>query len=340
MQAIANGNAAAASQLTFITTSHLPHPYILHTPQRWQEVRDKVAKYPWAKEGQDVYVRRAEEWVVPEIAKPPRNDPNDNYGPYLFATPNENPLLACAFSWQLTGNKKHAEKVATFLRRLSDPQEGYPKTLRACNQSLVQEGHFFQHIAMSYDMIYDAGVLSDADKQQIDTTLRMFLETIERASENGSINNWNLSESCGAFYSALAMQDLVWADRFFSGPAGIKEQLAKGTMDDGWWYECSISYNMWCASEFTQVAMAYEPFGIDFKHMWVPASYSTRSFAFNAVLSGGNAVEESRRQDEGQAVRHGSECLRPEHAPLSHDHGFVGRPAAVHRLSRRDFWGE
>ena len=287
LQAIANGDAAAASTLSLTTASALAHPYVMHTPERWQEVRDKVEKYPWAKEAQVGFVKKADAWKVPEVAKPPRNDPNDNYGPFLFATQVENDLLACAYSWQLTGNKEYAGKVAEFLRRLSDPQNGYPQTLRGCNQSLVQEGHFFQHIAMSYDMILDSGVLGDADRAQIEATLRDFMETIDRENERGSINNWNLSEVTGAFYCALSMQDLVAAERFFSGPCGIKDQLAKGTMDDGWWYECAIGYNLWCASEFTQAALAYEPFGVNFKNDWLPAIY-TRSVMLSTELSGGN----------------------------------------------------
>jgi len=288
--AIPNGNAAEAQRLSFITTSEYPHPYILHTAARWEEVRDKVAHYTWAKTAQDAYERTAERWNVPDVARPPENDPNDNYGPFVFHTTEENNLLAAAYSWELTGNRAYAEKVAQFLRRLSDPAIGYPKTFRACNQSLVQEGHFFQHVAMAYDMIHDADVLTDADREQIEATLRLLIETIDRVSRNGSINNWNLSEDCGAFYSALAMQDLVCAHRFFAGPSGIEDQLGKGTMDDGWWYECSISYNMWCASEFTQAALAYEPFGFNFKTAWVPANF-TPSVMLTTQLNGGNGIE-------------------------------------------------
>lgn len=272
-----------------MTTSRLPHPYVLHTAARWREVKEKAAKYPWAREAQQAYADRADKWRVPEVAQPPRNDPNDNYGPFLFATAVEQDVLAAGISWQLTSNRDHAAKVAEFLRRLSDPARGYPATFRACNQSLVQEGHFFRHAAMAYDMIYDSGALTDADKVQVDATLRLFADTIARASENGSINNWNLSEVCGAFYSALAMQDLALAKRFFSGPSGIEDQLAKGTMNDGWWYECSINYNMWCASEFTQAALAYEPFGGDFLHARLPAN-NAPTVMLNADLNGGNGV--------------------------------------------------
>jgi hypothetical protein len=269
LQAVASGRGT--STLTLLTARALPHPYILHTAAQWQEVRDNVKKYAWAKTEQDKILAEANAWTVPEIAQPPQNDPHDNYGPFLFATTNEHGLMACGIAYQLTGDKTYADKVALFLRRLSDPQQGYPKTFRACNQSFVQEGHFTQHIAMAYDMIYDSGALSDGDKQQLDATLRLLMETIRLGNVGAYISNWNLSELCGAFYAALMLQDLSAADGFFSG---IKTELAKGVMDDGWWYECSVSYNTWCTTEFSQVALAWQPWGVNFKDQWVPASYS------------------------------------------------------------------
>jgi hypothetical protein len=293
LQAIANGYGDKAATVTFITARALPHPYILHTPAAWQEIRDNVKKYAWAKAAQDEYIAQAEKWQVPEIAQPPQNDPDDTMGPYLFATGNENGFMACAIAWQLTRDKTYAEKVAGFLRRWSDPQNGYPKTFRGCNQGFVQEGHFTQHIAMSYDMILDSGVLSPADMDRINASLRLDMQTIDLGNQGGAINNWNLSEMTGAFYCALALQDLSAADRFFAGPTGIENQLAKGAMDDGWWYECSVSYNTWCTSEFSQVALAYEPWGVNFKDMQVPASYyrdaALSSASGKASVNGGNA---------------------------------------------------
>ena len=313
LQAIGNGDAAEAAKLRFITTCELPHPYILHTAAQWQEVRDKVAKYDWAKDAQADIVKRAGDWQVPEVAKPPHNDPDDTYGPFLFATPNENGLMACGEAWQLTGRKEFAEKVALFLRRLSNPTNGYPVTLRACNQSLVQEGHFFQHIAMAYDMILDSGALSEADQQQIARTFRIYFETINRVNDYGPINNWNVAEVCGAFYGALAMQDLAAADRYFSGPAGICDQLAKGVMDDGWWYECSISYNMWVASEFTQVALAYQSFGVDFLNMEVPANFS-RTAMIVPELNGGALIKMTPEQ-RGKPFGMNPEIFGPNRKP-------------------------
>ncbi|MEO7933841.1 MAG: NEW3 domain-containing protein [Chthoniobacterales bacterium] len=286
LQAVGNGDAAARSELTFITSSRVAYPNILHTKERWDEVRAKVKNYPWAKQAQDEMVAKAEKWQVPDVAPAPGNDPDDTMGPFLFKTSVEHDMMACGVSWQLTGNRVYAEKIARFLRNLSNPANGYPTTLRGCNQALVQEGHFFQHIAMAYDMVHESGVFSEADHQQIEATFRIFMETMNLASLNGSINNWNLSEVTGALYCALTLQDFSLAERFFSGPAGVCDQLSKGTMDDGWWYECSISYNVWCASEFSQVALALQPWGINFKDMWLPASYLP-SVMLNAELNGG-----------------------------------------------------
>jgi hypothetical protein len=294
LQAIGNGTGDKAATLTLITAHALPHPYILHTPAAWQEIRDKVKHYPWAKAAQDDYVALAEKWEVPEVAKPPHNDPDDTMGPCIFPTGNEAGLMASGIFWQLTGEKKYAEKVAEFLRRWSDPRDGYPTTFRGCNQGFVQEGHFTQHIAMAYDMILDSGVLSPGDIEQINASLRLDMQTIDLGNQGGAINNWNLSELTGAFYGALVLQDLSAADRFFAGPTGIKNQLAKGAMDDGWWYECSVSYNTWCTSEFSQAALAYEPWGVNFKDMQVPASYfrdaALSSASGRAGLNGGNTT--------------------------------------------------
>jgi len=302
LQAIANGDAANATQLKFITTSEVPHPFLLHTPERWQAVREKLAKYPWAKERADEIIKSATEWQVPQIADPAKA-PDDTYGPYVFATSTETGLLYCGFAYQLTGDKKFAEKIALFLRRLSDPTNGYPATLRGCNQSLVQEGHWFQNIAKAYDMALPSGVFSEADQRQIEKTFRLFMGVIERACDYGPINNWNVSEVIGAFYCSLVLGDLASAERWFSGPSGICDQLGKGVMDDGWWYECSISYNTWVASEFTQVALAYEPFGVNFRDAKIPASYSP-GVSLESQLSGGvtaGTTPEERRKPFGMS---------------------------------------
>ena len=67
---------------------------------------------------------------------------------------------------------------------------------------------------MAYDMVKNAGVMSAEDRIQLEKTFRLFMESMNRLADGGAINNWNVSQTIGAFYCALAMQDLAAAERF------------------------------------------------------------------------------------------------------------------------------
>ncbi len=273
LSAIPNGDGARAVDLEFTTASELAAPYILHTAERWNEVREMVKSQDWAKVEQQKIIDQSTAWKVPEIKMPHERTP-DNLGEYLFPTGQELNVMAAGYAWQLTRETSHAEKIALFLRRLSDPATGYETTLRGSNQGFVQEGHFFQHMAMAYDMIGDSGVLTKTDRVQIEKTFRTYIESDMLDLDGGAISNWSVSQHCGALYSALAIQDLSLADRILNGPAGVIDHMTQGIMDDGWWYECSISYNVWVATEFSQVALAMQPWGVNLVEGWVPAGYS------------------------------------------------------------------
>jgi len=246
----------------------LDHPYLIHDKAGWDEVREKIKKYDWAKKSAETYIEQAEKWNVPNV----RNTKDPKKGDWLFTTNQEQGLMASGIAYQLTGDKKYAEKVRLFLLRLSNPENGYPITRRACHQASVQEGHFFQHIAMAYDMALPSGVFSTNDRIQIDNTLRLFIGE-ERDLGSTNISNWCVSMDCGLLFCALVIQDLKAVDWILNTPGGVLDQLQRGVLDDGWWYECSISYNIWCATMFTQVAIAMKRWGLDLVNAKFPGGY-------------------------------------------------------------------
>lgn len=268
VRATVNGMPSEGDEIELTTVVALPFPNIVHTSTQWDSIRSYVKQYDWARKAADEYLRLAKKWKVPEYSN--HKPDNESFGPHLFATQEEFGLMACGISYQLTENKLYADKIAGFLRKLSDPVRGYPTTFRGCHQSFVQEGHFFQHIAMAYDMIRPSGVITATDEKQIEETFRLYIETVQRDLVKGGINNWKLSEMCGALYCALAIQDWKLVEDMFYRPSAIVDHLAHGLMNDGWWYECSLGYNIWCTSEFSQVAIALEPWGINFKNMKIP----------------------------------------------------------------------
>jgi hypothetical protein len=236
-----------------------------------------VKRYDWAKKSQDDYVRAAEGWQVPQAANPEQRAHGPQRHPYVFLNSDFEQLPKAAIAWQLTRDTNDAEKVALFLRRLADPQTGYPSTLAGTSLSEPQEGGGFQNVAMAYDAILDAGVLNEEDQRSIEHTLRLYMKTSEVLLTVGNIGNWNVADNTAALFCALAMGDLAAAERYLYGPGGFTDFVTKGIMDDGWWWECSTGYHFWVAAELTQSALACQPWGMDLLRREFPADFSPRT---------------------------------------------------------------
>ena len=82
---VAIGNGQMSGEIDFITARKLPHPYLVHTPERWQEVRDKIENYEWAK-------KAAQRYLTHETKD---NRPGSRW-PYAVA-------------WQISRDKKYAQ---------------------------------------------------------------------------------------------------------------------------------------------------------------------------------------------------------------------------------------
>ncbi len=262
---IPNGDGGSAEKIEFQTVKYMEHPYVIHTESGWQEVIEKAENYEWAKNLKDKYVQTAEEWEVPEV---------DTSKSYLYITDHAHKCFNAALSWKLTGEIKYAKKAAEFLRRVSNREYGYPKTLRACHQQMVHEGEFFKSCAFAYDLLYDCGVFTDNDHEDIKYTFRMFTHRIDWELSGGGISNWSLAMIAGAMYCSMCIQDRTFIERFIYGTGGITEHMSAGILDDGWWCECTIGYNQMAAGLFSEYAQALMPWGINLKEMRVPARYA------------------------------------------------------------------
>ena len=269
--AIPGGQGHAADALELFTLRSLPHPYIKMAEPEWEEVREKVQNHEWAAELLAMYEQRADQWMVPEI----------HDGLYLFETHHSHEAENAVIVWKVTGRRDLADKAALFLRRLVDPAKGYPATRRASHQELVHEGELFKHAAVVYDLIYDSGLLSEEDHANVEQTFRLFIELIDWALCRGGISNWTLAEMIGALYCSQALQDYERMTRFLYGTGGFTDHLSKGTLDDGWWYECSVGYNLMGAGLFSEMTQSCKPWGINLAETWVPAHY------YEQVIPGG-----------------------------------------------------
>lgn len=258
----ADGDCASAAELSLVTMSALARPCIYHDAQGWADAGRRGRELPQFRRSYETYLMDADNYVV----QPPETDK-----PYCYPTQVEHELMSCAYAYGMTGEIVYAEKLVDFFRHFI---AAYPVRQRGCSQSYVQEGHFFQHLAICYDMIHDAGLLTEDEHAGIENCFRLYMEILDQHLCSGHTSNWLLSEITGAVYCAMALQDPERVLRFTMGNGGTRQQLIRGAFNDGWWYECSVSYNTWVSSMLLHTARVLGLMGIDWVHTAFPTSFS------------------------------------------------------------------
>lgn len=244
-------------RIVYKTLRYLPHPYLYHNRKGWEQVREKINSYAYYQEAYQEYLDASESWQV--------EDPMEGRG-FCYETKTEQHIVSTAYLYAVTGEERYAKKLADFYRRFFNPITGYPARKKGCSQSYVQEGHFFKHLALGADIIWESGALSKKDKDDIENGFRIYMKILDTHILDGHISNWLLSELLGALFCALVIQDMDQAFRFAFGTGGIVEQFRHGVLNDGWWYECSVGYNTWVSSIILHTAHALLPFGYDLTH--------------------------------------------------------------------------
>lgn len=265
--AVAEGRGDLAQSVKLTTVRYLAHPYLLHTEDGWNEVKAKIEKYEWAAEALEKYVRAASAWRVPSV--------NPNAG-YICHLPEAEHAVTCAIAWKLTGNTDLAAKAITFIRRFTDPEKGYLRTLRACDAGRVHEGFFLQNVAKVYDLLYDSELLTAADHRQVEAALRKYMEIVDWDLNAGDGNNHQVSFCTGAVLCSLVLQDFEQADRFLNGTHGIRDLLATGILDDGSYFEEAPNYNILLANMGMMLARACRPWGIGLENWSIEPRYGRK----------------------------------------------------------------
>lgn len=138
----------------------------------------------------------------------------------------------------------------------------------------MQEGHFFKHLLLPLDIIYDTGFVTEELKEKLKKCLYIYMDTLDYHVRNGHISNWLLSELVGGAYAAMVVQDFHYIQRFVYGPGGVVDQFKYGMLNDGWWFECSVGYNTWVSSMMIHMAHSMQVFGYDLAYEKFPIPYN------------------------------------------------------------------
>jgi len=171
--------------------------------------------------------------------------------------------------YQLTGQKGFAAKAAEILERYAERYLTYPRhDIRGRDRvgggrvgpQTLDESTWLIPIVRAYDLIWDS--LSAQERRRIEEKLLRPAASLIMEHKIGihNIQCWK--------NSAVGLVGICLADeRFFAdavtSPHGIRNQLAKGILDDGFWFEGSWGYHYYTMSALVPLAEALRHIGMN-----------------------------------------------------------------------------
>ncbi|WP_406683265.1 heparinase II/III family protein [Seonamhaeicola sp. MEBiC1930] len=262
----------------FISVRSMPHPFVLVTNDVIAEAKEKINNYSWAKENLNLMLKQLDKFEFPKrkIVTKPR--PVKVWSSLAYDRSDGEKAFKMCLAWRLTGNEIYKKKVVEFLREVCDKEEGYLSIGAATTGVQVHEGNFFMFLAAACDILYAEDDLTSSDKENIEATFRYYLELNRKHMDGLGIMNHQASANAGAILAALFLQDMSEVEYLTNADGGMGDQIAKGVMADGWWFEGTANYCYLVAQRYVLVAQAFENHGLDLYHRRFPTEFKSKDF--------------------------------------------------------------
>ncbi|MDV7139140.1 heparinase II/III family protein [Maribacter sp. TH_r10] len=262
----------------FISVRAKEHPFLLVTNDIINETKEKVKNYPWAKANLDAMLKELDVYKVPErkIVTKPR--PVKVWSSFNYRPNDSEEVFRLCLAWKLTGKESYKEKAIRFIKEVCDKDEGYLSIGAATYGVQVHEGNFFLHLAAACDILFNEPEFSAEDRENIEATFRYYLELNRKHMDPLGIMNHQASANAGAILSALFLQDVAEVEYLTEADGGMADQIGKGVMDDGWWFEGTANYCYLVVQRYSLVAQAFQNYGWDLYHRRFPVKFKSKDF--------------------------------------------------------------
>ncbi|MBN1903418.1 alginate lyase family protein, partial [Candidatus Sumerlaeota bacterium] len=186
-----------------------------------------------------------------------------------------------ALTYAIEGDKRYAKKAAEILLKYADAYPGRHTTH-------LEGGIVFQSLgesvmmiplAQAYDLIYDAGVLSEEEKKHIEYDF--FWESAEGLVKMGIGGNWGSWHLSAVGAIGLATRHQRFIDY---GIQNFQSQIEKQLGSDGLWPESVHTYHFYPLQAFIHFAEACSNMGEDL-YNWKAENGNTLKSMFTAPIS-------------------------------------------------------
>lgn len=258
-----------------------PHPHVFYSPTDIEAMERRIERYDWAaaifdgiRESADAWLERTDkppwegggwshDYSCQECGARLEFDP-DTPHEHLCPTCNEyrtgekldrvwigtihgqfaSAAANLGLTYAITGEEKYARRGAEILLDYARLYPTLPVNTgpagrgRVMAQSL-SECTWLLRVMQGYDLLYNA--LRDDERAEIEEFIRA--DTYDRFPYSFGIHNiqcWH--NACYAAAGYLLGDDLL-IDKSFNGKIGFYEQVRRGILDDGTWFERSIGYH-------------------------------------------------------------------------------------------------
>lgn len=273
-----NADSSVVKRWKFITVRSKPHPFLLVTDELFKEAREKIDHYQWAKDNFDALTESARSYQIPkrEVVTRPRN--TRVWDSFNYSASTSQQVFNKALVWKLAGDTRLRDEVVRFVREVCDKEEGFLTIGKATTGVQVHEGNFFLYLAAICDILYGEDLLSETDKENIEATFRYYIELNRDDMSGVGIMNHEASAISGGVLAALFMEDMAELDHLMNAEGGWVDQLSKGTMPDGWWFESTANYSYLVVHRFAMVAQAFENYGWNLYDRRFPVRFKSKDF--------------------------------------------------------------
>ncbi|XMO85354.1 hypothetical protein AAFN75_11200 [Algibacter sp. AS12] len=264
--------------LEFITVHYKPHPFLFVTDVILEEAKEKVKHADWAKQNLDDLIVFANTYEVPERKVVDKARNTRRWKSLSYQAADSEKAFKVLLAYKLTGNQTYLDKVVRLVKEVTDPEKGYLSIGAATTGVQVHEGNFFMYLAAICDVLYGEDVFSKQDRENIEKTMRFYLELDKAHMDPIGIMNHQASANAGSVITSLFLQDITTLNHFVESDGGLVDQMTKGIMPDGWWFEGTPGYCYLVTERFSLIAQAFENFGWNLYDARFPVRFKSKDF--------------------------------------------------------------
>ncbi|MHA7944803.1 alginate lyase family protein [Formosa sp. 3Alg 14/1] len=307
-------------RLEFITIRSKAHPFVLVTNDVLEEAIKKIENYAWAKNNLEAMLKELDGFQFAErkIITKPR--PTKVWSSLNYLASDGEKAFQLALAYKLTDNVAYKNKLIAFIKAVCDKDQGYLSIGAATTGVQVHEGNFFLFLASAIDIVYNEPELSATDRQNIEDSFRYYLELNKKHMDGLGIMNHQASANAGAIFVALFLQDIPELTYLTEAPGGMADQIGKGVMADGWWFEGTANYCYLVTHRYSLVAQAFENYGMDLYHRRFPTKFKSKDF--DNVKEGFTGMKFDNWGPTGKNTR-GLEDMVSPYIPFMDENAYV-----------------